>query len=113
MKRIKIGAAVSAMALVGSLAGSVFAQDGVIVKQDVAEVYCHMKFPAIRQRTLSSDNPQVKRKATGDVIDFYGDCHREPQPAPNKSSNKNTRKRLCIPITTRANSFGPSVTDNR
>jgi hypothetical protein len=78
MKRIKIGAAVSAMVLVGSLAGSVFAQDGVIVKEDAAEGYCHMKFPAIRQRTLSSDNPQVKSKTTGDVIDFYGDCDESP-----------------------------------
>jgi hypothetical protein len=81
MKRIKIGAAVSAMVLVGSLAGSVFAQDGVIEKEDAAEGYCHMKFPAIRQRTLSSDNPQVKSKTTGDVIDFYGDCNESPTSA--------------------------------
>jgi hypothetical protein len=78
MKRIKIGAAVSAMVLVGSLAGSVFAQDGAISKEEATAGYCHMKFPAIRQRTLSSDNPQVKRRATGDVIDFYGDCNESP-----------------------------------
>ena len=32
-------------------------------EEDAAEGYCHMKFPAIRQSTLSSDNPQVKSKA--------------------------------------------------
>jgi hypothetical protein len=81
MTRIKIGAAVSAMVLAGSLAGSVFAQEGIISKEQATEGYCHMKFPAIRPSTLASGNPQLKNKATGDVIDFYGDCSESPTSA--------------------------------
>jgi hypothetical protein len=76
MKRI--GPIVSAMVLVGALAGSAIAADGVLVKEEGGENYCHMKFPAMRQRTLASDDPQLKRSDTGDVIDFYGACDESP-----------------------------------
>ncbi|HEV8724771.1 MAG TPA: hypothetical protein VGW77_29490 [Candidatus Binatia bacterium] len=77
MKRI--GPIVSAMVFVGALAGSaIAAADGVLVKEEGGENYCHMKFPAMRQRTLASDSPQLKRSDTGDVIDFYGACDESP-----------------------------------
>jgi len=69
---------VSVMVLFGSLAGSVFAADGVLLKDEASENYCHMKFPAIRPRTLDTDYPQLKRPDTGDVIDFYGACDESP-----------------------------------
>jgi hypothetical protein len=86
MKRF--AATLSAVMLVGSLAGSALAagedqerkgEDQVKAGEDQAknegsEPECHFKFPAIRQRTLSSDSPQLKGSTTGDVIDFYGPC---------------------------------------
>ena len=35
--------------------------------------YCHMKFPAIREDTLSWEQP-VLDSATGNIVDFYGPC---------------------------------------
>jgi len=40
--------------------------------------YCHMKFPAIREETLSWDRPVLKDRGTGDIIDFYGPCNHDP-----------------------------------
>jgi hypothetical protein len=72
------GAMVSAIVLIGSLAGSAYAAGGVLEKDEASGNYCHMKFPAIRQRTLASETPQVKSSTTGDVIDFYGSCAETP-----------------------------------
>jgi hypothetical protein len=74
----RIGPMVSAVVLFGSLAGSVFAEDGVLPKQQADENYCHMKFPAIRLSTLDTDHPQLKRSNSGDVIDYYGACDETP-----------------------------------
>jgi hypothetical protein len=74
----QIGSMVSVMVLFGSLAGTVFAADGVLVKDEAGENYCQMKFPAIRTRTLDTGHPQLKRPDTGDVIDFYGACDESP-----------------------------------
>jgi hypothetical protein len=74
----RIGPVVSVMVLVGALASSAIAADGVLLKEEGGENYCHMKFPAMRQRTLASDDPQLKRSDTGDVIDFYGACDESP-----------------------------------
>jgi len=52
---------------------------GVIAKDAFdAGDYCHMKFPAIRERTLSSDHPMLKDASEGDIIDFYGPCDHDP-----------------------------------
>src|SRR4030095_2142483 len=69
---------ISAMVLMGSLAGSALAADGVLLREEATEDYCHMKFPAIRPRTLDTDHPQLKRSNTGDVIDYYGACDESP-----------------------------------
>jgi hypothetical protein len=69
---------ISAMALVGSLAGSASAAGGVLSRQAGSENYCHMKFPAIRPRTLAGNHPQLKSSSTGDLIDFYGPCDESP-----------------------------------
>jgi hypothetical protein len=78
MKTIGIGAAVFTFMLVGTLAGSASAVEGTLVKDAATSDYCHMKFPAIRSRTLPTRDPQVKSNATGDVIDYYGDCSETP-----------------------------------
>jgi hypothetical protein len=74
----KIVPMISTMVLVGSLAGSASAAGGVLSPQAAADDYCHMKFPAIRARTLASNHPQLKRSSTGDQIDFYGSCDENP-----------------------------------
>lgn len=86
MKRF--AATLSAVMLVGSLAGSALAAgwDQDKAGEDQAknagnESECHLKFPAIRRGTLSSDHPQLKSSTTGDVIDFYGSCDESPTSA--------------------------------
>ena len=39
--------------------------------------YCHMKFPPIREDTLSWEQPVLDTTA-GDIIDFYGPCDYDP-----------------------------------
>jgi hypothetical protein len=74
-----IGSMVSVVVLVGSLASSALAFDGIVSKEEsTADSYCHMKFPAIREKTLAGDNPVLKNSTTGDVIDFYGSCEESP-----------------------------------
>lgn len=74
----RISATLAAMVLVSSLVGSAYAADGGLAKDDAAENYCHLRFPAIRQRTLDTANPQLKRASTGDTIDYYGACDETP-----------------------------------
>ena len=76
MKRI--GKMVSMLVLVGSLTGSAFAADGVLVREEADKNYCHMRFPAIREETLGWKTPVLKDSSTGDVIDFYGPCDESP-----------------------------------
>ena len=73
-----IGLTASVLVLAGSLAGGAFAADGVLVKEEAGYNYCHMKFPAIRESTLSTNHPTLKSSTTGDVIDFYGPCDESP-----------------------------------
>lgn len=41
--------------------------------------YCHMKFPAIQEGTLSSEPHVLKDAGSGDIIDFYGPCSYDPR----------------------------------
>lgn len=41
--------------------------------------YFHMKFPAIDERALGSDQPVLKSVDSGDLIDSYGPCDHDPQ----------------------------------
>jgi hypothetical protein len=67
------------LTLAGSLAGSALAADGVLLKDEAGNANdCHMKFPAIRPRTLDTKQPALKSSTTGDVIDFYGSCDESP-----------------------------------
>ena len=57
-----IGTKLSMLVLAGSLAGTAMAaNDGILLKEQANNNYCHMKFPAMRQRTLGSANPELKR----------------------------------------------------
>lgn len=61
-------------------AGSTFAAaEGVISNTVLTEgSYCHLKFPAIREETLSWDRPVLKDPSEGDIIDHYGSCDHHP-----------------------------------
>ena len=73
MKRI--GSLASTAVLLAALGGGASAADGVLQKEQSGQNYCHMKFPAIRSRTLSTDAPELK---PGDIIDYYGPCNETP-----------------------------------
>jgi hypothetical protein len=62
---------------------SVKADDAILFKVQMPGTnYCHLKFPAIREETLSSNRPVLKDATkdarVGDVIDFYGPCDYDP-----------------------------------
>jgi hypothetical protein len=40
--------------------------------------YCHLKFPAIDENTLSSKTPKLKAATSGDIVDYYGPCDHDP-----------------------------------
>ena len=53
--------------------------DGILFKLRVPDTnYCHLKFPAIREDTLSWSQPVLKSSNTSDIIDFYGPCDYDP-----------------------------------
>jgi hypothetical protein len=56
--------------------------EGILLKVEMPGTnYCHLKFPAIREETLSWNRPvltDVKDASTGDIIDFYGPCDYNP-----------------------------------
>lgn len=53
--------------------------DEMILKDALADgSYCHMKFPAIDERTLGSKHPILTDASSGDIIDFYGPCNHDP-----------------------------------
>jgi hypothetical protein len=57
----------------------VWAADGIISKvPDATGKFCHLKFPAIREDTLSWNRPVLKDPREGDIIDFYGPCDYDP-----------------------------------
>ena len=75
------GKTLTMLVLASTMAGTALAADGVLTKQEAGENYCHMKFPAIRPRTLDTDHPALKSSQTGDVIDYNGSCDEAPTSA--------------------------------
>ena len=56
-----------------------WAAEGIIFKNaDPSGLYCHLRFPAIREETLSTNRPVLKDPSEGDIIDFYGPCDHDP-----------------------------------
>ena len=52
------------------------AQDVISKEIAIEGSYCHMKFPAIDEDTLSGSTPSLNNSS--DLIDFYGACDRNP-----------------------------------
>jgi hypothetical protein len=55
---------------------SVRAQGEIFKEVAEAGTYYHIKFPAIREDTLSEASPDLT--ISGDVIDYYGPCDHDP-----------------------------------
>jgi hypothetical protein len=52
--------------------------DDLVVKAPLEiSGYCHMKFPPMRENTLSWAQPVLDENA-GNIIDFYGPCDHDP-----------------------------------
>ena len=72
----------SILLLTGSMtlfSSVLWASDGVIYRNpDASGQFCHLRFPAIREETLSSNRPMLKDPSEGDIIDFYGPCDHDP-----------------------------------
>ena len=52
--------------------------DGIISKEELTPGYCHLKFHAIDEKSLSTNNPVLKGPDSQDIIDFYGPCDEDP-----------------------------------
>jgi hypothetical protein len=80
MKRI--GLLVSLLGLVASLRlniAQLWGAEGVMSRVSMPESkYCHLRFPAIREETLSWARPVLKDPSDGDIVDFYGPCDYDP-----------------------------------
>jgi hypothetical protein len=71
----------AALIILGNAAVSMtaLAADGVISREEFSDgAYCHIKFPAITNSSVSSDEPVLKSSPSEDVIDFYGPCDEDP-----------------------------------
>lgn len=72
----------AALLLAGSVGASntFAAADGVISNATLTPgSYCHLKFPAILEGTLSSERPVLDDASNGNIIDFYGPCSEDPR----------------------------------
>ena len=80
MKGLRLlSAAILLTELFGLGSSTLWAQHGAFYKAPASEGrYCHLKFPAIREETLSWDQPVLKDASSGDIIDFYGPCDYDP-----------------------------------
>ena len=56
---------------------SVEAQEMISAIPTDTTAYCHLKFPAMREDTLSWQTP-ILDPLTGNVVDFYGPCDYDP-----------------------------------
>ena len=72
----------SVLFLTGTMSSSIASAAGTenVISKDVLTEgsYCHIKFSAIEERTLSWKRPVLKDPSDGDIIDFYGPCYHDP-----------------------------------
>jgi hypothetical protein len=56
-----------------------WAAEGIISKvSDSSGTFCNLKFPAIKEETLTSGRPVLKDPSENDIVDFYGPCDHDP-----------------------------------
>ena len=72
----------AALLLAGSVGASntFAAAEGVISNATLTPgSYCHLRFPAITENTLSSDRPVLDDVSNDNIVDFYGPCNEDPR----------------------------------
>lgn len=57
--------------------GAPVVAEELVDKDEAISGYCHMKFPPLRENTLSWDKPELNADAEKS-IDFYGPCDYDP-----------------------------------
>ena len=57
---------------------SAWAEETILSVPSDTTAYCHLKFPAMREDTLSWEQPALDA-ATGNIVDFYGPCDYDPK----------------------------------
>ena len=56
-----------------------WALEGILLKVPAQQdPYCHLKFPAIDEKSLGTNHPVLKDSGSGDIIDYYGPCDHDP-----------------------------------
>ena len=89
LKTVLVGAFFAAAFGAGISKSYAFENQNAWVQSSVQDgSYCHMKFPAVRQSTLNSDNPQLKQ-GSGDMVDYYGPCNHDPLSKEELTSQRN------------------------
>jgi hypothetical protein len=86
--RNKIERCFSTLVLTGALALTAMPARAQDVPEDVPPgvqgipgvpvAYCHLKFPAIDEKSLGTSQPMLKEPDPGNVVDFYGPCDHDP-----------------------------------
>ena len=66
---------------------AVEAEELVFKEAANASAYCHMKFPPMREDTLSWERPVLDQNA-GNIIDFYGPCDYDPTGATERARQR-------------------------
>lgn len=65
--------------LVGVWSTVLWSAEGIISKvPDLSGQFCNLRFPAIKEETLTSNRPELKDPSEGDIVDFYGPCDHDP-----------------------------------
>lgn len=86
--------------LMGSLgvSSALAAAEGVISNEVlIPGVYCHLRFPAIRENTLGWNRPVLKDPSQGDIIDYYGSCDHDPLGKDEIQSQKAQSRKSRLP----------------
>lgn len=78
IRRTSVAAFLLSTALGLSVASAMAAEGTVKKISATSDGYCHLKIPAARPSTWTSDKPELKSSNTGDLIDFYGPCDTDP-----------------------------------
>lgn len=63
------------------------AEELVLKEPADASAYCHLKFPPMREETLSWAQPVLDENA-GNIIDFYGPCNYDPTGAAERARQR-------------------------
>jgi hypothetical protein len=79
----------------GAVSGSNGGAEGILLKEPLApgSNVGHLRFPAIREETLSWDRPVLKDPSSGDIIDFYGPLDHDPLGEEEIRTQKNQLRR--------------------